>query len=76
MIPEPKTISLDQESEIHLRFGELRTLISLMVAASTGRDEFDTEGFALMLEDKFADLYDTYHEAVGDESRYQRFSSK
>lgn len=73
---EPCTISPDQESEIGQKFSELRTLISVMVAASTGRDEFDTEGFALMMEDKFAELYDTYHEAVGDNPRYQRFSSK
>lgn len=70
------TISPEQETKINQGFNELRTLISLMVAASTGRDEFDTEGFALMMEDKFAELYDAYHEAVGDKPRYQRFSSK
>ena len=73
---KPSTISPEQETKIHQGFNELRTLISLMVAASTGRDEFDTEGFALMMEDKFAELYDVYHEAVGDKPRYQRFSSK
>ncbi len=46
------------------------------MAASEGESEFDTAGFAYLIEDKFAEFYDTYHEAVGDESRYQRFSTK
>jgi hypothetical protein len=69
-------LTLNQQDGIGKHLYEMKTLVSVMVAASTGRDEFDTEGFALMLEDKFAELYDTYHETIGREHRYQRFSSR
>jgi hypothetical protein len=75
MKTERTTISDDHKSEIRSKISQLGTLISVMVAASTGRDEFDTEGFALMMEDKFAELYDTFEEAMGEERRYQRYSS-
>jgi hypothetical protein len=75
--PDVKTtLTLDQMDGIGTKLDELRTLISLLVAASTGQDTYDEVGFSLMMEDKFAELYDIYHEAIGEESRYQRFSTR
>lgn len=70
------TLTLEQIDEVGLKMDQFRTLITLLVAASTGQDEYDEAGFALMLEDKFAELYDTYHEATGQEDRYQRCSTR
>ena len=53
------TLSLDQQDAIERKLGSLSTLISVFVAASTGHDTFVYFGFALMLEDKYAELYDT-----------------
>jgi hypothetical protein len=64
--------TLDQVDAINLKLFELSTLVSVMVAASTSRNHFDEAGFAYLLEDKFADFYDTYKEAIGSDRRYQR----
>jgi hypothetical protein len=66
------TLSLGQQDEIINKMAETKTLITLLVSASTGRDEFDLEGFAILLEDKFAELYDTYQTASGSDRRYRR----
>ncbi|MFA4901759.1 MAG: hypothetical protein WC600_03335 [Desulfobaccales bacterium] len=58
------------------KMAKLKTQISVFVAASTGRDEFDYEGFAMTMEDQFAELYDTYQEAIGGKWRYQRCSTR
>jgi hypothetical protein len=73
-----QNVALDHapEDDIGTKLSEVKTLVSVFVAASTGRDEFDYEGFALMMEDKFQEFYDLYHEAQGSNRRYQRFSSK
>jgi hypothetical protein len=59
-----------------LKLSELRTLISVLVSASTGQDTWDFAGFALMVEDKFQEFYDAYHQEQGSEERYQRYSTK
>lgn len=70
------TLTLRQVDAINLKMDGLITLISVMVAASEGNSEYDQPGFAYLMEDKFAELFDTYKEATGQERRYQRFSSK
>lgn len=78
--PKPKeahaTLSIDQVNKIDIKMSELSTLMSVLVAAGEGNSTFDTEGFAYMMEEKFEELYNAYHEAIGDESRYEPYQTK
>jgi hypothetical protein len=77
MSPEKTyNLTLGQVGAISLKVYELKTLVSLLVAAASGQETYDEQGFALMLEDKFQEFYDLYHEALGDELRYQRYPTR
>jgi len=70
------TLTLDQVDAINMKMDELRIFVTVLVAASTGRNDFDKEGFAYLMEDKFEELFNTYKEATGQERRYKRCATE
>lgn len=70
------SLSLAELDNINLKMGELSTLVGVLVAAGEGNSEFDTAGFAYMMEEKFEGLFNAYHEATGQPERYECHSTK